>query len=55
MAGDLDGDGCVTGADLGLLFLEWGIDSGSPADLDRDGTVGGGDLGLLFTSWSQCF
>ena len=49
---DLDGDGVVGGADLGLLFVAW---SGSgPADLDGDGVVGGADLGLLFVQWGDC-
>lgn len=46
---DLDGDGCVGGADLGILFVQWGTDG--TADLDGDGIVGGSDLGLLFIDW----
>lgn len=49
LLGDLDGDGVVGGADLGLLLAAWG-DSG-PADLDGDGVVGGGDLGLLLAGY----
>ena len=48
---DLDGDGRVDGADLGLLLAGWG--SADPTlDLDRDGSVGGGDLGLLLAAWT---
>ena len=52
--GDIDGDGRVGGADLGLLFLEWGACSGCSGDIDADGRVGGGDLGLLFLAWGDC-
>ena len=47
--GDLDGDGTVGGADLGLLLAAWG--GSGPADLDGDGVVGGGDLGLLLAAY----
>ena len=48
--GDLDGDGVVGGADLGLLLAAWG--SVDPeADLDGSGTVDGGDLGLMLANW----
>lgn len=47
---DLDGDGRVDGADLGLMLVGWG--SGGPADLDGSGTVDGGDLGLLLVAWT---
>jgi hypothetical protein len=46
---DLNGDGVVGGADLGLLLGKWG-QSGS-ADLNSDGIVGGADLGLLLGKW----
>lgn len=50
--GDVDGDGDVDGADLGLLLGAWGPAApGAAADLDRDGTVGGADLGLLLGGW----
>jgi hypothetical protein len=49
--GDLDGDGVVNGADLGLLLAAWGVAPGSPADLDGDGVVNGADLGLLLSNW----
>ncbi|MCA9283794.1 MAG: VCBS repeat-containing protein, partial [Phycisphaerales bacterium] len=51
---DLNGDGVVNGADLGLLLAEWGVcrNAGAcPADLDGNGAVDGGDLGLLLANW----
>lgn len=50
---DLDGDGTVSGADLGLLLGDWGT-GGSIADLDGDGTVSGADLGVLLGEWGPC-
>ena len=47
MAGDLDGDGCVGGADFGLLLQQWSVTSGSPADLNRDGVVDGGAADVM--------
>jgi hypothetical protein len=47
---DLNGDGVVNGADLGILLGAWGS-SGGPADLNGDGTVDGADLGLLLGAW----
>ncbi len=49
--GDLDGDGDVDGADLGLLLAAW-ESSDSVADLTNDGTVDGADLGLLLSAWT---
>jgi len=46
---DLNGDGVVDGADLGLLLGQWGTDG--PADLNDDGVVDGADLGLLLGQW----
>lgn len=55
-SGDVDGDGLVTGADLGLLLGSWGAcpesGAGCCADLDGDGSVGGSDLGVLLGNWS---
>ncbi|MFG0258154.1 MAG: hypothetical protein ACF8GE_09655 [Phycisphaerales bacterium JB043] len=48
---DFNGDGCVDGADLGLLLLAWGACSGCPQDLTGDGNVDGADLGILLTAW----
>ncbi len=50
--GDMNNDGLVDGADLGLLLSAWGSDSGA-ADLDGDGIVNGADLGLLLSSWTN--
>ncbi len=52
-AGDLDGDGQVDGADLGVLLSAWG--STDPlADLDGEGVVDGADLGVLLSAWGPC-
>lgn len=51
---DLNGDGVVDGADLGLLLGTWGSTGAAPADLDGDGTVDGADLGLLLGAWGPC-
>ncbi|HMN96699.1 MAG TPA: GC-type dockerin domain-anchored protein [Phycisphaerales bacterium] len=50
LLGDLNGDGVVDGADLGLLVGAWGT-SDPGADLDGDGTVDGADLGILLGAW----
>ena len=48
---DLNGDGRVTGADLGLLLASFNT-PGPVGDLNRDGTVNGADLGLLLAAWT---
>ncbi len=48
---DINGDGIVNGADLGVLIGDWGPCDDCPGDLDRNGVVNGGDLGLLLASW----
>jgi hypothetical protein len=48
---DLDADGQVNGADLGILLGEWGACSGCGADLDGNGTVDGADLGIMLGEW----
>ena len=50
--GDLDGDGRVDSADLGLLLAAWGSCADCEADFDGDAVVGGSDLGRLITYWS---
>jgi len=50
--GDLNGDGVVDGADLGVLLNAWGACDGCPADLNGDGVVDGADLGILLNAWS---
>jgi hypothetical protein len=50
--GDLDGNGVVNGADLGLLLAAWGTcGTPCPGDLDGNGVVNGADLGLLLAAW----
>jgi len=49
---DLNGDGVVDGADLGILLGSWGICDDCPADLNGDGVVDGADLGILLANWS---
>jgi hypothetical protein len=46
---DLNGDGVVNGADLGMLLAAWGTPAG---DLNGDGTTDGADLGVLLAAWS---
>ena len=49
---DLNGDGVVGGADLGLLLSAWGTTGqGIVGDLNGDGTVDGADLGALISAW----
>lgn len=48
---DINGDGAVDGADMGLLLAAWGT-SPCEADLDGDDIVGGADLGLLLSAWT---
>jgi hypothetical protein len=56
---DLNFDGMVNGADLGVLLGAWGsIVSTNPGqqspDLNGDGVVNGADLGILLGSWGEC-
>lgn len=50
-ATDLDGDGAIDGADVGILLGAWGPcpipPITCPADINVDGMVDGVDLGLL--------
>jgi hypothetical protein len=48
--GDLNGDGLVNGADLGILLSQFG--GPGSADFDGDDTVNGGDLGLMLIYWT---
>ncbi len=48
--GDLNNDGIVDGADLGILLGGWG--QPGPSDLNNDGTTDGADLGILLGQWS---
>ena len=49
--GDLNGDGQVNGADVGIFLALWGT-SDPTADINGNGTVEGGDLGLLIANWT---
>lgn len=49
--GDINGDGHVNGADIGLLIGAWGTGNAA-ADVNHDGTVNGADLGLLVGHWT---
>jgi hypothetical protein len=48
---DLNGDGRVDGADLGILLGEFGT-AGTVADINADGSVDGADLGLMLAAWA---
>jgi len=52
LLGDLNGDGLVDGADLGLLLAAWGS-LNDDVDLDGDGAIDGADLGILLANWSE--
>ncbi len=45
---DLNDDGAVDGADLGMLLGAWGTGGG---DVDGNGTTDGADLGMLLGAW----
>lgn len=52
---DLNHDGVVNGADLGLMLGAWGpCPAPCSADLNHDGIVNGADLGLLLGAWGAC-
>jgi len=48
--GDLDGDGCVSQGDLGILLSSWGSSGG---DLNGDGETNQADLGILLAHWGE--
>ncbi|MCP4833174.1 MAG: hypothetical protein GY895_00275 [Phycisphaera sp.] len=52
--GDVNGDGFVNGADLGLMIAVWGSCGDCPEDLNGDGAVNGADLGLMIAGWGVC-
>jgi len=47
---DINRDGWVDGADMGLLYGDWGLEGGR-SDLNSDGIVDGRDLGVLLVQW----
>ena len=53
---DLNLNGSVDGADLGVLLAFWGpVSPAFPrADINGDGRVDGSDLGLLLSNWGPC-
>ena len=53
--GDLNVDGVVNGADLGLMLSSWGpCGTNCPYDLNADGQINGADLGLVLSAWGAC-
>jgi hypothetical protein len=53
--GDLNVDGVVNGADLGLMLSSWGpCGTSCPYDLNTDGQINGADLGLVLSAWGAC-
>lgn len=51
--GDLNLDGTVNGADVGIFLAYWGATEGI-ADINGDGVINGADLGLLMAGWGPC-
>jgi hypothetical protein len=49
-ASDLDGDGLVNGADLGILLSNWGTPC--LGEFTGDFQIDGADLGVLLANWS---
>lgn len=52
---DLNNDGIIDGADLGMFLLLWGecpTDAPCSADLNVDGRVDGNDLGIFLAQWT---
>lgn len=52
---DLNGDGRISGGDLGLLFVAWGrTGPGVAEDLNHDGHVDGADIQQVLADWGPC-
>jgi hypothetical protein len=51
LPGDLDGDGTVGSADLGMLLSFWG--QPGKGDLNGDGTTNAADLGTILANWGN--
>ena len=51
---DLDGDGCVSSDDLGVLLMQFGNAAWPGADLDGSGEVDMGDVAILQMSMGEC-
>jgi hypothetical protein len=55
LPGDINNDGQVNGADLGLLLAAWGVcvdPANCPGDFNEDGQINGSDLGTLLAYWT---
>jgi len=52
IAGDINGDCVVNGADLAIVLGSWGPCEGCPADVFPDGVVDGADLAVVLGNWS---
>ncbi len=55
-AGDLNNDGVINGADIGILLSDWGptMPVNANSDINRDEEVNGADLGVLLSNWEAC-
>ncbi|MEC9374355.1 MAG: hypothetical protein VYC34_10955 [Planctomycetota bacterium] len=51
---DMNGDGVINSADLGVMLGAWGPCGVCPTDLNSDGNVGSADLGVMLGSWGPC-
>ena len=51
LTSDINADGAVDGADLGVLLSLWG-QPGGVGDVNGDGIVNGADLGILLGEWT---
>ena len=52
-AGDLDNNGVVNAADLGILLGGWNTSTPGP-DIDNNGVVDAADLAILLGNWGPC-
>jgi len=54
--GDLNGDGQVNSADLGLILGFWGacVDPVCATDINGDGVTDKADLSLILANWGSC-
>lgn len=52
---DINKDGSVGGADIGVLLFAWGPNPPiADADVDRNGSVDGMDLAMVLSNWGPC-
>ncbi|MDA0660638.1 MAG: PEP-CTERM sorting domain-containing protein [Planctomycetota bacterium] len=50
---DVNGDGGVDGADLGILFNNWGpATANTPGNFDGSGEVDGADIAFVYNNWT---